>query len=180
MNENEKLKSFEAFRKETIDLLEESKLDKESFLDKNLNYINKLDLKPFSRIDTINQALYNYQYYNLMAKKVNVEANKISGNDKKKKNYLRLINQRENYYNLKDIASCRMLELIDYENVESYFIDLRSKRLKGVIFEINIKSIDKLILHSKSKILLKKLRDQGVFDENIRPSMIDSYVNKSY
>lgn len=180
MNENEKLESFEAFRKETIDLLEEAKLDKESFLDINLNYINKLDLKPFSTITTFNQALYNYQYYNLLAKKVNVQANKISSNDKKKKNYLRLINQRENYYNLKDIATCRMLELIDYENVESYFIDLKSKRLKGVIFEINIKSIDKVILHSKSKIILEKLRKEGVFDENSRPSMIDSYVNKSY
>ena len=180
MNEKEKLKSFETFRKESIDLLEESKLDKESFLDTNLNYINKLDLKPFSTINSISQALYNYQYYNLLAKKVNIEANKVSRNDKKRKNYLRLINQRENYYNLKDIATMRLLELINYEDVESYFIDLKSKRLRGIIFEINIKSIDKVILHSKSKFLLERLRDKHVFDEALRPSLIDSYVNKSY
>lgn len=180
MNEKEKLKSFETFRKESIDLLEESKLDKESFLNTNLNYINKLDLKPFSTITSISQALYNYQYYNLLAKKVNIEANKISHLDKKKKNYIRLINQRENYYYLKDIATMRLLEMINYENVESYFIDLKSRRLRGVIFEINIKSIDKVILHSKSKVLLKQLRENHVFDESLRPSLIDSYVNKSY
>ena len=38
MNEKEKLKSFETFRKESIDLLEESKLDKESFLNTCLLY----------------------------------------------------------------------------------------------------------------------------------------------
>ena len=74
----------------------------------------------------------------------------------------------------------RLLEMINYENVESYFIDLKSRRLRGVIFEINIKSIDKVILHSKSKVLLKKLRENHVFDESLRPSLIDSYVNKSY
>ena len=74
MNENEKLKLFETFRKESIDLLDESKIDKDSFLSNNLAYIENLDLKPFSTINNISQAIYNYQYYNLMAKKTNLKA----------------------------------------------------------------------------------------------------------
>ena len=180
MKEIDKLKLFENFRKETIDLLEESKIDKDAFLKKNLDYINKLDLKPYARIDNISQAIYNYQYYNLLAKQINTQANKFAGNEKKKKSYLRLINKRENYYALKDMATTRILDIIAYKDVESYFIDLKSKRLRGIIFEINVKSIDKLILHSKSKTILNKLRDHGVFDENSRASLIDSYVNRSY
>ena len=180
MNENEKLKLFETFRKESIDLLEESKIDKDSFLSNNLAYIEKLDIKPFSTINNINEAIYNYQYYNLMAKKTNLEAQKISNNTKKKKNYLKLINQRENFYHLKDIATLRILDLADYKDIKSYYIILNSKRLQGEIFEIEVCSIDKVILHSKSKLVLQRLIENNVFSSEARKSLIDSYVNKSY
>lgn len=180
IKEIDKLKAFENFRKETIDLLEESKIDKDKFLHKNLDYIRKLDLKPFSNIKNVEEAIYNYQYYNLLAKKSNAEAKNIVNNYKKRKLYARLINERENYYCLKDIATQRILELLDYKFVESYFIILNSKRLKGEIFEINIKSEEKLILHSKNKKILNELKDHGVFLDYSKPSLIDSYVNKSY
>ncbi len=180
INEVDKLKAFEAFRKESIDLLDQSIYDKDSFLDANISYIMKLDLKPFTDIKTIDQAIYNYQYYNLLAKKANSEAIKIIHNPKKKKLYTRLINDRENYYYLKDKATINLLEIIDYKDVESYFIRLKSKRLMGEIFEIHIKSIDKAILHSKNKDILDKLRQNDCFDDECRPSIIDSYVNKSY
>ncbi|RGB76510.1 hypothetical protein DXA39_04905 [Anaerococcus nagyae] len=180
MNENEKLKLFETFRKESIDLLDESKIDKDSFLSNNLAYIENLDLKPFSTINNISQAIYNYQYYNLMAKKTNLKAQEISHNPKKKKSYLKLINQRENFYHLKDLATLRVLELIDYKDVDSYFIILKSKRLQGKIFEIHVNSIEKVILHSKSKVILEKLIENEVFSSEPRKSLIDSYVNKSY
>lgn len=180
MNEEEKLKSFETFRKESIGLLEESIYDKDSFLDANLTYINKLDLKPFNDVKSINQALYNYQYYNLLAKKANNEARKIINNPKKKKMYHRLINNRENYYHLKDMATLQLLDLVDYKNVESYYIKLKSKRLMGEVFEINIKCADKVILHSKSKIILDRLCENNAFSYECKLSLIDSYVNKSY
>ena len=70
--------------------------------------------------------------------------------------------------------------MVGYDNVESYFIKLRSKRLQGIIFEIYISSLDKVILHSKNNNILNMLRQNEVFDEEVRPSLIDSYVNKSY
>ena len=76
MNEKEKLELFETFRKESIDLLEESKVDKETFLSANLAFLDKLNLKPFTSIKSTREALYNYHYYNLLAKKSNLEAQK--------------------------------------------------------------------------------------------------------
>ena len=180
IKEDVKLKSFEKFRKETIDLLDKELISKDEFLYRNLSYIERLDLKPFNRIDSIDKAIYNYQYYNLLAKKSNTDASKLLHNPKKKKAYLRCINQRENYYDLKDIATLKLIEMVGYDNVESYFIKLRSKRLQGIIFEIYISSLDKVILHSKNNNILNMLRQNEVFDEEVRPSLIDSYVNKSY
>ena len=85
IKEIEKLKQFEIFRKESIDLLEESKVDKETFLSKNLAFLEKLNLKPFTTINTVNEALYNYHYYNLLAKKSNLDAQKVIHNVRKKK-----------------------------------------------------------------------------------------------
>mgnify|MGYP007062428065 FL=1 len=72
------------------------------------------------------------------------------------------------------------MELIDYKDVDSYFIILKSKRLQGKIFEIHVNSIEKVILHSKSKVILEKLIENEVFSSEPRKSLIDSYVNKSY
>ena len=178
--EEKKLNLFENWRKESIGLLDESKIDKDEFLNLNYNFIKKLDLKPFSQISTAKEAIYNYQYYNIMAKRCNFEARLCQNFKKKKKNYNKLINDRENYYYLKDIATQRLLEIIDYKNMESYYIILKSKRLKGSIFEINVLDMEKTVLHSKNKKLLEKLREKGVFNEDSKESIIDSYVNKSY
>ena len=176
MNENEKLKLFETFRKESIDLLEESKIGKEDFLSANLAFLDKLDLKPFTCITSVNQALYNYHYYNLLAKKANLQAQKLIHNPKKKKLYSKFINKRENYYYLKDKATLSLIEILNYENIEAYYISLRSSRLKGEIFEIYVKSLKKAILHSKNKLILDKLKENNVFIEEQRQSLIDSYV----
>jgi len=180
IKEIEKLKQFETFRKESIDLLEESKVDKETFLSKNLAFLEKLNLKPFTTINTVNEALYNYHYYNLLAKKSNLDAQKVIHNVRKKKIYIKHINQRENYYHLKDMATLRLIEILEYKNMESYYIILKSNRLKGEIFEIYVKNMDQAILHSKSKLILEKLKEHEVFVDEERQSLIDSYVNKTY
>ena len=178
--EEKKLEIFENWRKESIDLLDNAKIDKDEFLDLNYNFFKKLELKPFSQITKPKEAIYNYQYYNVMAKKCNFDAIVYQNLKKKRRIYNKLINDRENYYYLKDIATQRLLEMIDYKNLECYYISLRSKRLKGLIFEIHIQDREKLILHSKNKKILDKLKQKGVFSEMARESLIDSYVNKSY
>lgn len=178
LDEIKKLESFNKWRKESIDLLTNKKIGKDEFLEINYQYLKKLDLKPFSNITTVLEAVYNYQYYNIMAKKSNKMA--LDFISKKKKKYQQEINNRENYYYLKDIATSKLLELINYKDIEAYFIKLKSKRLTGEIYEIYLKDFDDLILHSKNKDLLKKLKDKKCFLEEAKVSMIDSYVNKSY
>ncbi|MDO4594116.1 MAG: hypothetical protein Q4B52_01940 [Tissierellia bacterium] len=178
LSDNEKLKQFNKFRKESIEMLKDLKITKNEFLDKNYEYIQKINLKPFSKIDSLDKAIYNYQYYNILAKRSNNMA--LKTRDKHKKMYKRLINQRENYYCLKDEATISILDIIKYKEIESYFINVKSKRLTGKIFEINAFGLDKVILHSKNPRILKKLKENNVFDDKKRDSLIDSYVNRAY
>ena len=178
--EKQKLNLFENWRIESIDLLTDSKIDKDEFLTRNYNFLINLSLKPFSKITLLEEAIYNYQYYNIMAKSANAKAFKIQNISKKKKIYARLINDRENFYYLKDVATQAIIDTVGYKNIESYYIRLNSKRLTGKIFEISVKSCEKLILHSKNKKILEKLKEEDAFCEEIKESLIDSYVNKSY
>lgn len=180
LKEIEKLKKFDKWRKSSIQNLEEGLIDKEKFLELNYSFINKLEIKPYSKINNILEGIYNYQYYNILAKRSNYQANKYLNNPKKKKLYTRYINDRENYYCLKDITTKAIIELIKYQNIESYYIKLISKRLTGKIFEIVLLDYEKVILHSKSSEILRMLKDNMVFDENIRESKINEYVNRSY
>ena len=72
--EQKKLDIFEDWRIESIDLLSDSKINKEEFLERNYNFLIDLGLKPFSNIRQLEEAIYNYQYYNIMAKCANAKA----------------------------------------------------------------------------------------------------------
>lgn len=178
--EKKKLDLFEEWRIESIDLLSDKKIDKDEFLVRNYKFLIELELKPFSNIRMLEEAIYNYQYYNIMAKFANTRAFQFQNSPKKRKLYTRLINDRENFYYLKDLATEALIKIVGFENIESYFIKLKSKRLTGNIFEIYVKSCDKLILHSKNKKILNNLRLENAFSEELRESLIDSYVNRSY
>lgn len=180
LSEREKLEKFDNWRKEAIDLLTEGSIDKNEFLDLNYEYIRKLDLKPYSQIDNILEGIYNYQYYNILAKRSNNQANQYLHNPKKKRIYARYINDRENYYCLKDCTTRSIIKIVGYKNIQSYYIKLLSKRLTGKIFEIVLLDYDKMILHSKDESILQELKDHQVFDETIQLSKINEYVNRSY
>lgn len=180
LSEKEKLEKFDSWRKKTIDLLTSGCIDKNEFLDINYDYISKLDLKPYSNIENILQGIYNYQYFNILAKKSNNQANKYLHNPKKKRLYARYINDRENYYCLKDHTTKAIIKLVEYKHIESYYIKLLSKRLTGKIYEIVLLDYDKVILHSKDIKILEELKKHHVFDESIQLSKINEYVNRSY
>ena len=102
------------------------------------------------------------------------------------------------YYYEKDKATMTILKLLDYKNIDAYFVKVRSRKLKNKLFEIVIRDPDvlmeintlslrydgmesyDLVLHSKNRIILKGLRSNGVFrDEKIK-SLTDSYINQIY
>ena len=70
--------------------------------------------------------------------------------------------------------------MLEYQGVEAYFVKVKSKALKGRLYEIVIHDYQNMILHSTSESLLNKLREEGVFSEGSRVSLIDGYVNQRY
>ena len=56
---------------------------------------------------------------------------------------------------------------MEYKGVEAYFIKVRSKELKGKLFEIVLKDYN-IILHSTNELILKRLREEEVFSEGSR------------
>ena len=72
-----------------------------------------------------------------------------------------------------------LLIVLDFRGVVAYFVKVRSRFLKGRLFEIVIEE-ENIILHSTSPLILRCLREEGVFQEESRKSLIDEYVNHRY
>lgn len=176
VSENEKLKKFVELRSAYIELLEKGQLSKQQLNDKNSKLFINLDLRPFSNLDTFEKALFNYNYYNTKAKQALNQANKYRELNKLKKSK-KEDNFKLNCYNEKDKATLAMVELENPNKIEAYYIKLHSRNLSKTIFEINFKARKHVILHSKSDQIKSLLIEKGVFFDDIRDSLIDSYVN---
>lgn len=171
--EKENIENFLKERDNLIKKLDDGKLDKRSFLDENAKLVEKLSMRPFCPVDSLEKGLYNYHYYNVLAKHYNNIGN-LSKGKKQKCNF----NKRDNYYCEKDKSLHAMLEIRNYENVEAYYIELHSARLKNCIFEVVFTDKNYAIFHSKNMEILKNLKDNSVFSEVSQKSIIDTYVNK--
>ncbi len=175
-SERQKLEEFLIYRDDYIDLLEEGAISKEEFNEKNHELIERLNLRPFSNIANFQQGMYNYHYYNTMAKTSLYLSNKYKDENNLKK-YKYENNNKLNYYNEKDKATRAMVELAEPGEMEAYYIKLHSKNLKTSIFEIYFKNKKRSILHSKSGEIKQLLIDKNCFVDDVRTSRIDSYVN---
>ncbi|WP_300408387.1 DUF6648 family protein [Lagierella sp.] len=172
-SEKEIIQNFIYHRDRLIKSLEEGEMDKELFLFRNALLVEKLSMRPFNPVDSIEKGLYNYHYYNVLAKQYNNLGNSTNGR-KQKFNF----NKRDNYYCEKDKSLEAMLELRNYKNVKAYFIHLHSTRLKNYIFEVVFTDKEYAIFHSKNIKILNKLKKNRVFSESPQKSLIDTYVNK--
>ncbi|MDO5026267.1 MAG: hypothetical protein Q4E50_00385 [Tissierellia bacterium] len=175
-SESEKLKDFIRLRSEYIDLLDQGHLSKIEFNEKNNKLFSQLNLRPFSRLDTFEKALFNYNYYNTKAKIALFNCNRFR-EQKRERRYKKELNYKLNCYDEKDKATLAMIKLEDPKNIEAYYINLHSKNLATSIFEICFLAKDKVILHSKSEQIRLLLEDLGVFKNELMDSLIDSYVN---
>jgi len=152
-------------------------MTKREYLRMNYDAVLNNDIGPFTNVDTIEKGLYNYQYYNALAKQMKYESTAYDMDWELKKEYRQ---QSNFYYSRKDEATRKVLRMLDYKGVEAYFVKVKSKALKGRLFEIVIHDYQNMILHSTSESLLNKLREEGVFSEGSRVSLIDGYVNQKY
>lgn len=150
-------------------------MTKNEYLRENLNAVLSLNIPPFKNIDTVDKALFNYQYYNAMAKDAKVEAS-LAVN----KEYAISFQEKADYfYSKKDNATLKVLNLLDFKGITAYFISVKAKYLKGKLFEIVLEDYN-MILHSANPVILNILRDEYVFDEHTRKSLIDGYINQKY
>lgn len=69
---------------------------------------------------------------------------------------------------------------MDFRGIEAYFVKVKSKNLKRKLFEIVLLDYDNVILHSKSEAILNMLIKEKVFINEVRNSLVDSYINQKY
>lgn len=112
--------------------------------------------------------MYNYQYYNMMAKYHRMIAQEIKDKGKHISYYMKYINEADYYYNEKDKTSFRLLRFLQYENVEAYFIKMESSLLAGKLYEIVLKDYEYAVLHSKSLWLLDVLKKKRYLKKRVR------------
>jgi hypothetical protein len=136
-----------------------------------------MNTKPFQRVDHIKKGLFNYQYYNVIAKYCQKRAHESPKNSLQKKDFIEKANY---YYSKKDKVTMKILDILDFEGVDAYYVKVNSPNLKNKLFEIVLKEYEDVILHSKNEDIRNRLIEEGVFrDEKIR-SVIDSYINQKY
>ena len=171
------IEKYFKYRQSLIDQFIKGDMSKKEYLKANYEAVVYNDIKPFKNMDTVYKGLFNYQYYNAKAKekKAMSTIQNLDSNEK-----LEYIDSSNYYYSKKDKATIRVLELLDYEDVESYFINVRSKELKGKLFEMVLRDYQGIILHSTNELILKRLKEENVFTEGTRKSLIDGYINQRY
>ena len=169
------LQEYFNYRQALIDQYLKGDMTKSEYLAQNFQAVLNLKYKPFKILDSVDKVLFNYQFYNAMAKQAKSESQnyydrEIANSYRDKSNY---------YYNLKDKSTLKILELSDYKDTEAYFIKVKSKALKNKLFEIILHDKN-MILHSTSKVVLNRLKNENVFNDTVKKSLIDEYINHRY
>jgi len=155
-------------------------ITKKEYIEMNYNYIVNSGYKPFEKIDSYEKGIFNYQYYNMMAKYYSLLAKSERDKSKQLVYYKNFLDESNYYYNEKDKTTFRLLRFLQYENVEAYYIKMESSKLKDVLFEIVLKDFNYAVLHSKSLWLLNALKKENIFIDKTKKSIIDYYVNDRY
>jgi hypothetical protein len=174
---------FEKFfddRSSLIVQFKTGKITKKQFLEDNYQLVQKMNLRPFLRIDNYEMGMYNYQYYNVLAKYFTSMAKEIQNTKKHQRYYNYYLNKGNNYYHEKDKAALNLLEFLEFKGIEAYYIKVASRSLNNKLYEIVLLNYKEAIFHSKSITMLKVLKEKGVFQDGQKVSVIDEYINETY
>ena len=155
-------------------------ITKKQYLEYNYDLVKRMNLKPFLRLDSYEMGMYNYQYYNVLAKYFTMLAKDIKNTRKHQRYYNYYLNKGNNYYHEKDKAALSLLKYLDFKGVEAYYINVNSKSLNDKLYEIVLLDYKEAIFHSKAIWLLDILIEEGIFIEGKKNSLIDEYINETY
>ncbi len=173
--------SFDAFMAERdilIDQLEEKEITKTTFIEDNYDQFVDGVKPPTTLINSVEEGIIAYHYYNTKAKKMMMEGNDCYFRDAYQAKQLHDL--AHDQYLKKDTVTMALVELLNYKDMEAYFVILQSEELNEELFEIVLTNYRRIIFHSKDKRLLNRLRKNGVFSEEFQASKIDDYVNTKY
>lgn len=174
---------FETFFQDRSSLImqfQNGDITKREFLEYNYDIVRKMNIRPFLKVDSFEKGMYNYQYYNVLAKYFTALAKEIRNTKKHQKNYVQYLNKGNNYYHEKDKAALSLLKYIEFYNVDAYYVKCNSKSLNDKLYEVVLLDYKEAIFHSKAIWLLEILKNEGVFADEVRPSLIDDYINEKY
>src|SRR5699024_1393192 len=146
----------------------------------NFDLVQSTNLEPFLKVDRFEKGMFNYQYYNVLAKYYTSLAKGIRNTKKHKRYYTYYLNKGNNYYHEKDKSALSLLRFLEFERIEAYYIKVNSRMLKDKLYEIVLLDYKEAIFHSKAIWLLDILKDEGVFIDKTRTSIIDEYINERY
>lgn len=155
-------------------------LTKREFLIANFELIQNMNMKPFTNVDCFDKGFFNYQYYNTLAKYYKMEAEEAKNNMKHPESYREYVEKSNYFYDKKDKTALRVLHVVNFRNVEAYYIKVKSPFLKNKLIEIVFKDYDNVIFHSKNPWLIQKLIDEGILYMGEKKSLIDLYINQKY
>lgn len=157
-----------------IDQLEIGVLTKETFILENFKMLASYGDVSLT-IQSVDEGILKYHYFNTQAKMKMLEADELEFRAPDK--HFKLKEQAYDWYLKKDKITLQLVELVNYEAISAYFIHMNSRGLEGQIYEIDFYNHDRVILHSKDRKILHKLKTAGCFIEERMDSKVKSYVN---
>jgi len=173
------LREFFSHRAETIDALSKGEMTKKAYIAENCRFLQKLH-DPFSPMTSVAEAMYNYQYFNMMAKGYLMDADDCDKEERFARHKQSFLDSAHQCYKDKDRATMRLLELHGAHAVKAYYVETESEKLRGKLFEIVIEDLEDAIYHSKSYKIKDWLKTAGVFLSGLHPSVLESYINEKY
>lgn len=177
--DKEVLERFIAGRDRLIDGLEAGELDKSAYLEAQYQALMELGAAPRrGPLASIEEGLFNYQYYNVLAKRERIQSKDEEFRNPEASRKHR--NQSDRHYALKDRETVKIMELLNYQHVQSYFIETPARYLNGKLIEIIIDTYDRAVFHTADEGIINRLVRAGVFSDEVRSSVIQSYIESDY
>ena len=90
--------TFFSHRNSLIIQYKNGDISKREFLEGNFDFVEQMNVKPFSRIDSYEKGMYNYQYYNVLAKYYTMLAKDMKRQGQHDKYYIYYLNEGNYYY----------------------------------------------------------------------------------
>jgi hypothetical protein len=173
-------KRFENMRESLIFQYKKGDLTKKEYVRESHDLLIRHQAKPFQNVDSFEKAVFNYQYYNTMAKYTHMKAEELRLKAKHSELFRAHIERKDRYYRQKDQMTWKAVQIKNFCGIEAYYINVKSLFLKQKIFEIVFHDHPTVIFHSRGEWLKNRLDEEGLFNHQTKHSVIENYVNEKY